>query len=324
MLAQSWDKYKHLLSDDTIVAASPKLDGIRCVVARNKQGKILYFSRNGALFESCDHLNKRLAPLFEADPNLVLDGELYNHDAFRDDFPQLVSAVRTTRSKRTMELLKTQKQLQLHCFDVMYSGKLQPDADYRKRYNYLASILGDPLKIQSSSKIGGKKFFLHRHEEISMNRCYSHAARGPSVQLVPSRLIRCGDLVSYFNEARSDHYEGIMIKLLNEPYAHGKRSSALLKFKQMQDMEYPIAGAVKGTGKWQKSLGAFICRAPNGTLFSVAPSVNEALRMELWRQRSMLVGKALTVQFQDVTSNGVPRFPIGKAVRGHASGSDWV
>ncbi len=70
------------------VANQPKLDGIRCIAT--VEG---LFTRQGKPIVSCPHIEAELAPYFAADPDLMLDGELYNHD-LKADFEQLVSLIR--------------------------------------------------------------------------------------------------------------------------------------------------------------------------------------------------------------------------------------
>nr|CCC91231.1 putative DNA ligase [Trypanosoma congolense IL3000] len=113
MLARSYDKEVDKISDRDELYVSPKLDGVRCVVAWNvRSNGLSFFSRSGTLFECCDHIERQLKPLFKRDNTLVLDGELYIHKAA--DFEQLMSTVRTMRCNRTPEIEKLQKKLQYH------------------------------------------------------------------------------------------------------------------------------------------------------------------------------------------------------------------
>lgn len=71
------------------VFAQPKLDGVRCIAT--SQG---LFTRSGKRIMGMDHIEAQLIDeVFNIYPDLVLDGELYNHD-FRDDFDEIISAVR--------------------------------------------------------------------------------------------------------------------------------------------------------------------------------------------------------------------------------------
>lgn len=61
--------------------AQPKLDGIRCIMTATGM-----FTRQGQPITAVPHLHAAAEHLFGNDPDLIIDGELYNHD-LRDDFP---------------------------------------------------------------------------------------------------------------------------------------------------------------------------------------------------------------------------------------------
>ena len=75
------------------VFMQPKLDGVRCLIQAEKRGdksqlghlKVTAYSRTGKEWLNIDHILESLTPFFDANPNVILDGELYNH-ALRDDF----------------------------------------------------------------------------------------------------------------------------------------------------------------------------------------------------------------------------------------------
>lgn len=109
-------------------------------------------------------------------------------------------------------------------------------------------------------------------------------------------------------------YEGSMVRNLASLYEN-KRSFNLQKIKEFQDAEFPIVGVVEGIGKLSGLLGAFVCESA-GRRFTVklsGPVLDTKKYLvddKLWRN------KQLTVKFQGYTStNRVPRFPIGIAVR---------
>ena len=74
----------------------PKLDGVRCIFT--KQGA---FSRSGKKFKNVQHLRRQLKPFFAANPTVVLDGELYNHD-FKDNFNKIISLVPVSYTHLTL------------------------------------------------------------------------------------------------------------------------------------------------------------------------------------------------------------------------------
>ena len=62
------------------VLSQPKYDGIRCVLSKD-----WCRSRNGKDHVAVDHIREIAKSLFDKYPDLIFDGELYNHD-LREDF----------------------------------------------------------------------------------------------------------------------------------------------------------------------------------------------------------------------------------------------
>lgn len=86
MLAKNYKDYAHKLQYPMFV--QPKYDGIRCVI--NSQGA---WSRKGEPIITIPHVTNSLRTLFLSYPDLVLDGELYNH-TLKDDFNKICSIVK--------------------------------------------------------------------------------------------------------------------------------------------------------------------------------------------------------------------------------------
>ncbi len=77
----------------------PKLDGVRCLIQREGDDMafvVKAYSRTGKEWKNINHILDELAPFFAKHPNVILDGELYNHD-FKDDFESIISMVRKTK-----------------------------------------------------------------------------------------------------------------------------------------------------------------------------------------------------------------------------------
>ena len=93
----------------------PKLDGVRCVIQYGdgvSPGAIAY-SRTGKEWKNIEHILAQLKPFFAKYPNVILDGELYNHD-LRDDFEKIISLVRKTKPTDE-DRLEASKLTQFHC-----------------------------------------------------------------------------------------------------------------------------------------------------------------------------------------------------------------
>lgn len=97
------------------VISQPKLDGIRCLI--NKHGA---WSRTGKEVYSIPHILTALEDVFTICPELVIDGELYNHDLY-DNFNKITSIVRKTKIK-DFELKESEKYIQYHIYDCIKSG----------------------------------------------------------------------------------------------------------------------------------------------------------------------------------------------------------
>ena len=95
----------------------PKLDGVRCVIQCDDWGGITAYSRTGKQWKNIDHILEQLAPFFSKFPNVILDGELYNHD-LRDDFEKIISLVRKTKPTDE-DRLEASKLTQFHCYDII-------------------------------------------------------------------------------------------------------------------------------------------------------------------------------------------------------------
>ena len=105
---------------DNKISMQPKLDGVRCVI----QCEIIHgapcvtaYSRTGKVWKNIDHIRMELRSFFKKYPNVILDGELYNHD-LRDDFEKIISLVR--KQKPTNEDRQEARDLvQFHCYDII-------------------------------------------------------------------------------------------------------------------------------------------------------------------------------------------------------------
>ena len=104
------------------VFIQPKLDGVRCLIQYERRVKpredvVVAYSRTGKEWKNINHILKELKPFFQKWPNIVLDGELYNHD-LRNDFEKIISLVRKTKPT-SEDRLEASKLTQFHCYDII-------------------------------------------------------------------------------------------------------------------------------------------------------------------------------------------------------------
>jgi DNA ligase-1 len=109
-------------------------------------------------------------------------------------------------------------------------------------------------------------------------------------------------------------YEGAMVRNLKGAYAIGKRSKNLQKVKTFLDDEYEIVGFSEAVGNDAGTV-VWECRTPEGRTFRVRPRGTREARKEQYQNGSDFIGKQLTVRYQELTDDGVPRFPVGITIR---------
>ena len=117
MLAHKFDESR--VDWSLPVYIQPKLDGVRCLFTKDGA-----YSRTGKKFMNLAHIELALISFFKKNPDVILDGELYNHK-LRNDFEKIISLVR--KQKPTADdRLDAQHLVQFHVYDyfdgVMYDS----------------------------------------------------------------------------------------------------------------------------------------------------------------------------------------------------------
>ena len=116
------------------VFMQPKLDGVRCVIQSEdveyhepntgrliKAKAVKAYSRTGKEWKNIDHILFNLKSWFALNPDVILDGELYNH-SLKDNFEKIISLVRKT--KPTDEgRLEAAQYTEFHCYDIIDETK---------------------------------------------------------------------------------------------------------------------------------------------------------------------------------------------------------
>jgi len=134
------------------VFVQPKLDGVRCVIQAEPAYppqingveflQIVAYSRTGKEWKNINHILEQLEPFFDKYPNVILDGELYNH-AFKDDFEQIISMVR--KSKPTAEARAiSAENVQFHCYDI-----IDEELPFDQRCEFISQslmLMGDSIR----------------------------------------------------------------------------------------------------------------------------------------------------------------------------------
>jgi DNA ligase-1 len=132
------------------------------------------------------------------------------------------------------------------------------------------------------------------------------------------RVLTEEDVPDLYSRFKNEGFEGAMLRNADGLYVN-KRSYDLIKVKEMQDQEFEIIGIEEGRGKLAGHVGAFICHIDNPTSdikqFKAKMAGNTERLKEYFENHGLWKGRLLTVQFQDLTSYGIPRFPVGLRIR---------
>lgn len=261
MLAHKYDKKKHRFP----FYSQPKLDGIRCVVTLDSMT-----SRNGKAFVSSPHILESLEPVFAEYPDIVIDGELYNHD-LKKDFEKIVSLARKTKPT-TADILECKNLIEFHVYDVYI-----PDMTYSQRMEFINMNIKD---------------------------------RSPTIKVVSSAIVNNEEeQLKLFSEYIEQGYEGQMLRD-PESFYENKRSNGLLKFKEFEDAEYVIVDILEGVGNWAGMAKSVEIRLEDGTTQHSGMKGNFEFNRWVLENREHLIGTQATVKSQGRTVDGKLRFPV--------------
>ena len=260
----------------SVVYMQPKLDGVRCLIQCNN-GQVTAYSRTGKEWKNINHILKELTPFFHKYPNVVLDGELYNHD-FKDDFESIISMVRKTKPTDEDRYISAQN-VHFHCYDVILP----------KYYEYFK--------------------YEHRRNFIVQNLPIRDCINGLFTQLVSSEK----EAKEFHKHSLELGYEGSIIRT-NDVYKCG-RSWSLRKFKDFKDAEALIVDWVEGVGKRKGTIGKFMAQDEDGNLFGMPVMDKFKYLQDNFKAMQGYVGKTATFTYFERTKANSYRHPLFKCIR---------
>ena len=123
------------------VFMQPKLDGVRCLIQYDNS-VVTAYSRTGKEWLNIDHILQSLKHFFQANHDVILDGELYNH-ALRDDFEKIISCVRKTKPTDA-DRAESRRLVQFHCYDIV-----DETLTFDERYKFVFDNLRDSYGVRT-------------------------------------------------------------------------------------------------------------------------------------------------------------------------------
>lgn len=259
------------------VFMQPKLDGVRCVISKDGA-----YSRTGKEWLNIHHITANLEPFFEKYPNVVLDGELYNHE-LKNDFEKIISLVRKTKPKES-DRVESAGYVQFHCYDYIPGPALR-----RAKFSSRNVWLKAELPVSYCVKF--------------VNTCYVDNYE-EALNLHNNKFLAAG-------------YEGSILRL-DRPY-ECKRSYNLQKFKDFHDTEATIIGYVAGKGKFTGLIGKFLMRDDDGVEFGcpIGKGYNFDDRRDILNNVQNYIGKRATFTYFERTKANSYRHPLYKTLRNY-------
>ena len=272
MLAHKFDNSRVDWSQPVYI--QPKLDGVRCLFTKDGA-----YSRAGNKFMNVAHIETRLVPFFKEHPDVVLDGELYNHE-LKDDFEKIISLVRKQKPTED-DRLDAKNLVQFHVYDY-FDGVIYDSYKTRMHQLGVSDIYNKDIKYVQAYKV-------NNYDE--------------------SRI--------YHKDFLNQGYEGSIIRL-DGLYKHG-RSYDLMKFKDFSDAEATIIGYEEGKGKRTNTVGKFLMIDDEGVEFGCPPgkgyNYNDLSNMLL--NINDYIGQRATFTYFQRTKAGSYRHPLFKCLRNY-------
>lgn len=272
-----------------------KLDGYRCISRKQSDGSISMTTNTSKQYPWFSRLRKAVDLFWDDDLCLDgLDGELYCHSLFDDEAGievneekrfALIQGICALSNKSPHRL---EDQMQLYIFDLVdLSGKINQD----ERFKCLK-------KLFSSKRL--KRIF----GDVDVPLVLTETKVVNYVEEVPQ-------ILTDFCQAG---YEGVILRDRQLKYEPKRRSLKMRKFKFFIDKEYRITGIYSDPGVGEEYF-SWKCETEDGKEFKATPKGTREEKIELHRNYLNYLGMYLTVTFQEYSDNGIPRFPIAKAIR---------
>jgi len=285
MLAHKFDDSRVDWSQPVYI--QPKLDGVRCIIKRVSDFpgqehlasySVKAYSRTGKEFKNVRHITNALDGFFFHNPDVILDGELYNHK-LKNDFEKIISLVRKQKPTDT-DRLDAQHLVQFHCYD--YIDDRYDSYDTRRDQLICSNIYDAQIKYVHAKKVTSYEQARDIHATylsegyegsiIRLDGVYKHG--------------RSYDLMKFKDFSDTE------ATIIGYEVGKGKRSGTLGKFIMLDD-EGVQFGCPPGKGYTYKDLAHMLTNIQD------------------------YIGKRATFTYFQRTQAGSYRHPLYKAIRNY-------
>lgn len=320
-LSVSW-LYKHFTEGKA--ALQPKLDGVRCLYtgsSKHAHGK--FHSRKGKPVATV--LTSLKEEVMDVFGDVPADGELYRHSEEGSvfDFRDIISQVRS----QDFDKYNDHGTVEYHVYDlpipnVPFEERIERAKEMVSKLNGNTRVRIVPTQFIDYATVVPPLIFSDKSnkelkkEEESMQDLAAQSA---------------------LNLFESQGYEGTMVRNPSSLYLFGGlspsgknaghpsgskgRSYELLKAKRFIDIEATVIGLEPGEkgNRNENRLGSIVCgfKEEKGSALTCkcGSGFTDDMRESFWKDPSQIVGKEVTIKFQEYTKEGIPRFPVFVTIR---------
>lgn len=263
--------------------ATPKIDGIRCLV-----------TEEGPLSRKLKPIPNLHIQSMLNDAGLVgLDGELLTFtNGVRDDFNTVQSKVMSRDGEPDFKFIVFDR------FDI-------PEEPYFRRVQLIDTQGHSTLEV------------LHPVEINNQDELDQYEAE--CVDKLGWEGVMLRRPFSPYKYGRSTAKEGILLKLKRFVDTEATIIGVVEQYENTNEAKINALGLTERSsakaGKVAKgTLGALRCSWEHGE-FEIGTGFTQAQRDALWAERGSLIGKKVTFKYQGLGSNGAPRFPVFLGIR---------
>lgn len=284
-----------------------KFDGIRCAARLqivNGVEEVVMTTNNLKHFPWFGKLRDAILKFLHGKNYLDgLDGELYVHHLFNEKGVEYsrkaqFSQIQSICAVGSTEPHILEDQIRFYVFDLV---DLSGEKDQDERFKVLKKLFQENYGRKNMEKFDA--FQYDEKDSFLIKMCdVVHAKSTEEVE-------------AYCKEVSQEGFEGIIIRAKELRYSQ-TRSYQLRKYKYFDDGEFPIIDAIVDPGVAKHNF-VWVCIDPHTVdpktkqpiQFRVKQSGTIPQRTALYAARETYIGSYLTVQYQDRSADGIPRFP---------------
>lgn len=250
MLAKQSEKVTNTKIFDKIWLGSRKINGTRCLMYWDGEN-IQTASRGGEHYNAAtSHLREHpaLREIFQHNPTLILDGELYKHGK---SLQQISGAARMEKNAYDCDWLE------YWVYDCIHLDELDKKAS--DRLAWLESLA-------NTYNIGFNPYKKWEEGELQL-------------QFVPQVEVSGWDnMKKLHDEYVSEGFEGLVIRDPSKPYKPNGRTNDMIKIKQYIDETFKVVGYELGLRGSEDM--CFICEMEDGRTFKAMPLGDRSVKAE--------------------------------------------